>query len=106
MVEFTPDPAFMQRAVLAIRHLEHLVTTLPRAEHRLDQIVIDLEAVGKRYVRGAKCFTCEASTKLPVIQHTTFCSEDCRRHDAERESIVETRIREAIAEHVQPEAQL
>jgi hypothetical protein len=102
MTEFVPDPMFLQRAILAVRHLEALITTLPRASHRLDQIVADLDSVGKRYVRGAHCFTCEASTKLPPIQHTTFCSENCRRHDEDRVSLVEDRIREAVAEHVGP----
>jgi predicted nucleic acid-binding Zn ribbon protein len=103
MAEFTPDPAFVQRAVLAIRHLEHLVTTLPRASHRLDRIVSDLDSVGKRYVRGAHCFSCEASTPLPVITHAVFCSEDCRRLDSDRNSQVEARVQEALAEHVDPE---
>jgi endogenous inhibitor of DNA gyrase (YacG/DUF329 family) len=102
MSKFIPDPAFTQRAIIAIRHLESLITTIPRAEHRLDQLVTDIEAVSRRYVRGAHCFTCEASTKLSPIQHRTFCSEDCRRYDTERESTVETRIREALAEHIGP----
>jgi hypothetical protein len=106
MDKFTPDPAFVQRAILAVRHLEYLITTLPRAEHRLEQIVTDLDSVGKRYVRGSHCFSCDGPTKLPPIQHTTFCSENCRRLDTERESLVESRIREALAEHIQPEAQL
>jgi RNase P subunit RPR2 len=102
MSKFIPDPAFTQRAVIAIRHLESLITTIPRAEHRLDQLVTDIEAVSRRYVRGAHCFTCEASTKLPPIQHTTFCSDNCRRHDEDRESTTEIRIREALAEHIGP----
>jgi endogenous inhibitor of DNA gyrase (YacG/DUF329 family) len=100
--KFTPDPAFMQRAILAVRRLENLITTLPRASHRLDQLVTDLDSVGKRYVRGAKCFTCEAPTKLQPIQHISFCSDDCRRLDTQRESILEDRIREAVSEHIGP----
>jgi endogenous inhibitor of DNA gyrase (YacG/DUF329 family) len=102
MSKFIPDPVFTQRAIIAIRHLESLITTIPRAEHRLDQLVTDIEAVSRRYIRGAHCFTCEASTKLSPIQHRTFCSENCRRHDEDREAITETRIREAIAEHIGP----
>jgi hypothetical protein len=103
MSKFVPDPAFLQRAVLAIRHLEYLVTTLPRAEHRLDKLVADLDSVGKRYISGEHCRTCSAHAPLPVIQHTVFCGENCRRHDTERESIVENRIREALADHIAPE---
>jgi hypothetical protein len=102
MSKFIPDPAFTQRAILAVRHLEHLIETLPRASHRLDQLVTDLDSVGKRYVRGSHCNTCSGHAPLPVIQHTVFCGDDCRRYDTERESIVESRIREAIAEHIGP----
>ena len=105
MDKFTPDPAFVQRAILAVRHLEYLIETL-RASHRLDRLVTDLESVGKRYVRGEHCFICEAPAKLAVIQDSAFCSDGCRRLDTERESIVEDRIREALSEHVRPEAQL
>ena len=100
MSKFIPDPAFTQRAVIAIRHLENLITTIPRAEHRLDQLVTDIEAVSRRYVRGAHCFTCEAATKLSPIQHRTFCSDNCRRVDEDRAALVEDRIREALAEHI------
>ena len=104
MSKFIPDPVFTQRAIIAIRHLESLITTIPRAEHRLDQLVTDIEAVSRRYIRGAHCFTCEASTKLSPIQHRTFCSENCRRLDSDRNSLVEDRIREALADHIQPES--
>jgi hypothetical protein len=100
VAKFTPDPAFVQRAVLAIRHLENLIFTLPRASHRLDRIVSDLEAVGKRYVSGDHCHTCNAHAALPVIQHTVFCAEGCRRLDEDKESLTEQRIREAVAEHI------
>jgi hypothetical protein len=106
MAEFTPDPAFVQRAILAVRHLEYLITTLPRAEHRLDRLVTDLEAVGKRYVSGEHCHTCNAHAPLPVIQHTVFCGESCRRLDEDKESLTERRIRESLSEHIQPEGPL
>ena len=101
MGDFSPDPVFVQRAVIAIRELERLVLETPRANHRLDNLVKDLDAVHKRYVRGEHCHTCESRAVLPEIQFVIFCSEDCRRLSAERESQTEALIQEAISEHLQ-----
>jgi hypothetical protein len=96
---FTPDPLFLQRAILAIRQLEHLIETTPRANHRLDRLAADLDAVYKRYARGNHCFGCNASTKLPAIVSIVFCGESCRRIKEDRETETEKLIQESIAEH-------
>ena len=75
MADFSPDPVFLRRAFEAIRHLEHIVDSEPRANHRLDRLVSDIESVCKRYLRGDHCKTCEGHAPLPAIQHIVFCRD-------------------------------
>jgi hypothetical protein len=105
MSEFSPDPLFVQRAVIAIRELERLVVETPRANHRLVQISEDVEAVLKRFLRGAHCRVCDEKAVLPAIQYAVFCSADCRHLYKKRGSQTEELIREAISEHSDSEAQ-
>src|ERR1700729_3000630 len=76
------DTQFVQAALAAIRKLGVLVADHPRANHRLDQLVSDLHFVALRYLKGAKCATCDSSTPIPEIVHEVFCSPQCEaRHE-------------------------
>jgi hypothetical protein len=105
MREFTTDPMFLQRAILAIKRLEHLIETTPRAAHRLDRLVNDLESVFKRYAgAGDHCYTCNKKVALPAVVHRVFCSDGACRHLVEdRDRRTELLIQESVAEHITSE---